>query len=79
MNRQLAFIDEFGNSGLDFGKEDVSTHFIVTSILIDQTTLDESESKVNKIRNKYFQQRRKEVENSSRFQRCRLSHIRSGY
>lgn len=55
MNNQIAFIDEFGNNGLDFDSEGVSTHFIVTAILIDKNELDEIEQKVEEIRKANFQ------------------------
>lgn len=55
MNNQIAYIDEFGNNGLDFIKEGVSTHFIVTAILIDKNNLQYIERKVEKIRKTNFQ------------------------
>ena len=55
MNNQIAFIDEFGNNGLDFDSDGVSTHFIVTAILIDKNELDEIEQKVEEIRKANFQ------------------------
>lgn len=55
MINQIAFIDEFGNNGLDFDNEGVSTHFIVTAILIGRDKLNETEEKVEKIRKSNFQ------------------------
>lgn len=55
MNNQIAFIDEFGNNGLNFESEGVSTHFIVTAILIDKDNLDEIESQIEEIRKANFQ------------------------
>ncbi len=55
MNRQVAFIDEFGNNGLDFSKTDVSTHFIVTAVLFDEQTLPSEESKIEDVRRTFFQ------------------------
>ena len=34
MKNQIAYIDEFGNNGLDFEKEGVSDTFIVTAIIV---------------------------------------------
>src|SRR5690606_1228137 len=56
MNNQVAFIDEFGNNGLDFDSEGVSTHFIVTAIIIDKGKLELIEKQVDEIRGKHFQQ-----------------------
>jgi hypothetical protein len=55
MNYQLAFIDEFGNNGLDFEKPDVSTHFIVTAIIVDEEKLNLIEEKLEIVRKKHFQ------------------------
>lgn len=55
MENQIAYIDESGNSGLDFEKEGASTHFIVTAIIIDRKELDKIESQIEVLRKKYFQ------------------------
>lgn len=55
MNNQIAFIDEFGNNGLDFDSEGVSTHFIVTALIIDKSKLTELEAQVEQIRRTNFQ------------------------
>lgn len=55
MENQIAFIDEFGNNGMDFDSEGVSTHFIVTAIIIDRSKLADLESQVEKIRKNNFQ------------------------
>ena len=52
---QIAFIDEFGNNGLDFHSEGVSTHFIVTAIIIAKNQLVTIEPIVDKVRSKHFQ------------------------
>lgn len=52
---QLAFIDEFGNSGFDFEKPNVSSHFIVSAVLIDKDRLRNIEDEIEKIRSKHFQ------------------------
>lgn len=53
--RQIAYIDEFGNNSLDFENEGVSTHFIVTAIIIDHDKLTEIEKKIDEIRKRHFQ------------------------
>lgn len=56
MNKRIyAFTDEAGNHGFDFSKKDLSTHFIVTSILIEEDKIDEVERQVDIVRKKYFQ------------------------
>lgn len=52
--RLYGFIDEFGNYGFDFSKDGVSSHFIVTAILIEESKIDKLESEVSLIRDKYF-------------------------
>ncbi|MDF2451691.1 MAG: hypothetical protein K0S26_1195 [Bacteroidota bacterium] len=55
MKKQIAFIDEFGNNGLDFGKVDVSTHFIITAVLFDEENFNEEENNIELVRKKHFQ------------------------
>ena len=52
---ELAFIDEFGDNGLDFSKSGTSTHFIVSAVIIEESKLNELETQVESIRSKYFQ------------------------
>ncbi|MGD0280210.1 MAG: DUF3800 domain-containing protein [Smithella sp.] len=52
---QHAFIDEFGNSNLDIAKEGVSTHFIVSAVIVDEHKIPLLEEKLDIIRKKYFQ------------------------
>ncbi|MFA6335018.1 MAG: DUF3800 domain-containing protein [Bacteroidales bacterium] len=55
MNNQLAFIDEYGNFGFDFDKEGVSTHFIVTAIIVDFDSLHQCELLLENVRKTEFQ------------------------
>lgn len=55
MKNQIAFIDEFGNNGLDFESEGVSTHFIVSAIIVDRSKLPGFESKLEEVRKSNFQ------------------------
>ena len=55
MKNVVAYIDEYGNSGLDFENIQNSTHFIVTSILIEKSDYAALEKELNLIRKKYFQ------------------------
>ena len=51
----VAFIDEFGDSGLDLKKANTSSHFIVTAIIMDEDKIPNAERKIEEIRTKYFQ------------------------
>lgn len=55
MNKQVAFIDEYGDSSLETDKKDVSTHFIVTAVIVDYDKIKEIEAKLSLIRKRYFQ------------------------
>lgn len=55
MGKQLAYIDEFGNSGLDIGQPGVSSHFIITAILVDDDKAESISQSVEQIRKKHFQ------------------------
>lgn len=55
-NRIFAFIDETGNTSLEFEKDGVSSHFIITAVLVDESKLNEVEEifhtfKVNAVQN----------------------------
>lgn len=52
---ELAFIDEFGDNGLDFTKSGTSIHFIVSAVIVEEDKLKEIEAQVEGIRSKYFQ------------------------
>lgn len=52
---QFAFVDEYGNYGFDFEKNDVSTHFIIVAILVKGANKEILEEKVEHIRQKFFQ------------------------
>lgn len=55
VERIYAFTDEAGNHGFDFTQKDMSTHFIVTSILVEARKMHELEVAVEEIRKRYFQ------------------------
>lgn len=55
MEQQLAFIDEFGDSSFSFENLNVSSHFIVTAIIIDQEIGPIIEKLLDEIRIKHFQ------------------------
>ncbi len=53
--RIYAFTDEFGAYGYSFDKPDVTTHFIITSIIVKESSLEIAKSHVEEVRKKYFQ------------------------
>lgn len=54
MRNQIAFIDEFGTNSFDFDKPNISTHFIVTSIIVDKSKVIQVQNEVEAIRKKNF-------------------------
>ena len=54
--KKYAFIDETGNCDLDVDKDGVSSHFIITAIIVEHLELDSVTLKVDEIRRKYFGQ-----------------------
>lgn len=55
MDRQLAFLDEFGSFGYSFDEDGVTTHFIVTAIIINQKDLPRIEAELEQVRSRNFQ------------------------
>lgn len=62
-NKKYAFIDETGNCSLEVDKDGVSSHFIITAIIVDSSELEVLEKEVDVIREKYFG--RGEIKSSS--------------
>lgn len=54
--KQFAYIDEAGNSDLDLSKEGVSSHFIVTAIIVDEEGLPKFIEQISALRIKHFQE-----------------------
>lgn len=52
---QYAFCDEFGAYGFAFDKPNVSTHFIITAIIVNECDLTELTNSVEAIRKRFFQ------------------------
>lgn len=55
MERIYAFTDESGAFGWDFNKPGVSTHFVITAIIVRESKLFELRDSIEDIRKKYFQ------------------------
>lgn len=55
MNKIVAYIDEYGESGFQLDKPNVSTHFIITAIIVEEKDVQELTDKTSDIRKKYFQ------------------------
>lgn len=53
--KHYAFIDEWGNSGLDLTKDGTSSHFIITSVIVSQTNLDALKANIATIKTQFFQ------------------------
>ena len=55
MERMYAFIDEYGAFGFELDKPNVSTHFIITAIIVKESDLASYTTGAEEIRRKYFQ------------------------
>lgn len=55
MERIYAFTDEYGAFGWDIANPTVSTHFIITAVLVKDSELAEYAAKAEEIRKKHFQ------------------------
>lgn len=53
MKRVIAFADEFGNNSFDF--ENQGSHFIITSIIMNEDELPQIQEQLETIRKKFFQ------------------------
>ncbi len=51
---KTVFIDESGNNGFDFTKDSVSTHYVITAIVIDTENVETVRLEAESIRQKYF-------------------------
>ena len=51
---RVAFLADWGNSGLDFTKRETKTHFIVTALTLPQENVSNAEEVAEEIRKKYF-------------------------
>lgn len=51
----VAFIDEYGDSGLNFDNAKTSSHFVITAIIFEHEDLKKAKDKLSEIRDKYFQ------------------------
>ena len=52
---QYAFCDEFGAFGFTFEKPNVSTHFIITAIIVNDSDMSALRDSVEAVRKKHFQ------------------------
>ncbi len=55
MNKIVAYIDEYGAFGFQLDKPNVSTHFIISAIIVEEADIQELADKTDVIRQKYFQ------------------------
>lgn len=56
MHPHLAYLDEWGNNGLDFTKPGVSTHFLVTALTLPADQRPAAEAHAEAVRKRFFQQ-----------------------
>ena len=55
MELVYAFTDEYGAFGWKLDNPTVSTHFIITAVIVKESDVSEYEEKAEAIRSKYFQ------------------------
>jgi len=55
MERMYAFTDEYGAFGYDLDNPSVSTHFIITAVIVKESDLEAYETGAESIRKKHFQ------------------------
>ena len=55
MENVYAFTDEYGAFGWDIDNPSVSTHFIITAIIVKESDLDDFTMKADALRKKHFQ------------------------
>lgn len=53
MKDKVGFIDEYGDKSIEFDKEGVSTHFIVTAVIVDRDKIVDINAKIDELRTKY--------------------------
>lgn len=54
MEKEYAFLDEYGSYGFNFDTEGNTTHFIITAIVIPESKIRELEDNTESIRKNYF-------------------------
>ena len=55
MERVFAFTDEYGSFGWNLDSLDVSTHFIITSVIIEESKVGHVRKQADEIRKRFFQ------------------------
>ena len=55
LERMYAFTDEYGAFGWDIDNPSVSTHFIITAIIVKESDLEDYKVGAEKVRRKHFQ------------------------
>ena len=55
MERVYAFTDEYGAFGWDIDNPSVSTHFIITAVIVKESDLSVFTQKADDLRKRYFQ------------------------
>ncbi len=53
-NPQIAFVDEYGDHNLNTDLQGVSTHYIVSAVIVDQCQVDAARKCVVKVQNKFY-------------------------
>ena len=54
MEHVYAFTDEYGAFGWDLDNPSVSTHYIITSIIVSDSNLEQCKQQIENVRKKHF-------------------------
>ena len=54
-NRVIAFADEFGDNSFEFEKENISSHFIIASVILNASEINSINIELERIRKTFFQ------------------------
>lgn len=54
LKAEYAYMDEYGDLGLDFDKGGASSHFVVTAVIVEGRNVSKLEGEVKAVRDKYF-------------------------
>lgn len=76
-NNLYGFIAEKGNFGYDFEKEDITSHFVITAVLVESQNLDCLENEIEKLSGSFFDIDESEQTNINKIHEKRLELLNS--
>ena len=55
INDKVGYIDEYGDKSINYQKSGVTTYFIVASVVVDRSSVEQIELEISEIRNEFIQ------------------------